>query len=116
MSVKLRIVLRFVSVMVLGFGCNACGLLAIGSSPTPQDPHVTPFVNPPEDVITDTEDKKKEVSKLPPTAMGVPGRPGYVFNPFTGNVVDVRGLKAGLLVRDPQDKDLTHSFRVPVFE
>ena len=43
----------------------------------------------------------------------VPGKAGFVFNPWTNNVVDVRGLPPGTLVRDPVDSDQTHKFRVP---
>jgi hypothetical protein len=46
-------------------------------------------------------------------AVPVPGKPGYVFNPFTNNSVDVRGIPPGTLVRDPQDPDSDHKFRIP---
>lgn len=46
-------------------------------------------------------------------ASKIPGKPGYVFNPFTQNQVDVRGIPSGTLVRDPNDSDPTHKFRVP---
>lgn len=47
------------------------------------------------------------------TAVAVPGKPGFVFNPWTNGVVDVRGLPPGTLARDPQDSDPEHIFRVP---
>ncbi len=48
-----------------------------------------------------------------PTASSVPGKPGFVFNPYTHNIVDVKGIGSGKLVRDPEDSDSTHKFRVP---
>lgn len=49
-----------------------------------------------------------------PRAIPIPGKEGYVFNPFTNNPVDVRGIPSGTLVQDPQDPDRSkHSFRVP---
>ena len=48
-----------------------------------------------------------------PTAAAVPGKEGFVFNPYTHNIVDVKGIASGKLVRDPEDNDPTHKFRVP---
>ncbi|NWK54353.1 hypothetical protein HW115_01930 [Verrucomicrobiaceae bacterium N1E253] len=48
-----------------------------------------------------------------PTASPVPGKPGFVFNPYTHNIVDVKGIASGKLCRDPEDPDETHKFRVP---
>ena len=48
-----------------------------------------------------------------PTAAAVPGKPGFVFNPYTHNIVDVKGIASGRLCRDPEDLDPTHKFRVP---
>ncbi|MCP5535684.1 MAG: hypothetical protein H7A51_05540 [Akkermansiaceae bacterium] len=48
-----------------------------------------------------------------PTASAVPGKPGFVFNPYTHNIVDVKGIGSGKLCRDPEDADPTHKFRVP---
>ena len=48
-----------------------------------------------------------------PTATAVPGKEGFVFNPYTQNIVDVKGIAPGKLVRDPEDADATHKFRVP---
>jgi hypothetical protein len=47
------------------------------------------------------------------TAVAIPGKQGFVFNPFTNNAVDVRAIPAGTLVRDPNDPDAEHKFRVP---
>ena len=47
------------------------------------------------------------------TAMVIPGKPGFVFNPWTNKSVDVRGIPSGTLIRDPNDGDPTHKFRVP---
>ncbi|MFT5905089.1 MAG: hypothetical protein ACI9E1_000679 [Cryomorphaceae bacterium] len=43
----------------------------------------------------------------------VPGKPGFVFNPFTNGMVDLRGIPAGTKVRDPSDPNPDHIFRVP---
>lgn len=48
-----------------------------------------------------------------PTAVAVPGKPGFVFNPYTHNIVDVKGIGSGRLCRDPEDPDPNHKFRVP---
>lgn len=48
-----------------------------------------------------------------PTASAVPGKEGFVFNPYTHNIVDVKGIASGKLVKDPEDSDPTHKFRVP---
>ena len=48
-----------------------------------------------------------------PTATRVPGKEGFVFNPYTHNTVDVKGIASGKLVRDPEDADTSHKFRVP---
>jgi len=48
-----------------------------------------------------------------PTASAVPGKSGFVFNPYTHNIVDVKGIGSGKLCRDPEDPDPTHKFRVP---
>ena len=48
-----------------------------------------------------------------PSATAVPGKPGFVFNPYTQNIVDVKGIGSGKLVRDPEDNNPAHKFRVP---
>ena len=48
-----------------------------------------------------------------PTAASVPGKDGFVFNPYTHNIVDVKGIPSGKLCRDPEDADPTHKYRVP---
>jgi len=61
----------------------------------------------------------RDPSPIPPpkrdyrTAVAIPGKQGFVFNPFTNNPVDVRAIPAGTLVRDPNDPDAEHKFRVP---
>lgn len=47
-------------------------------------------------------------------AVPIPGKEGFVFNPFTNNPVDVRGIPSGSLVYDPQDPNKDRNrFRVP---
>ncbi len=65
-------------------------------SPEPQDP----ASNPP---------ARKDYR----VAVPIPGKEGFVFNPFTNDPVDVRAIPPGTLVRDPNDPDPDHKFRVP---
>lgn len=54
--------------------------------------------------------------ELPATvkfAAPVPDKPGFVYNPFTQNQVDVRGIPSGTKVRDPHDSNPAHIFKVP---
>ena len=72
----------------------------MGHSPNPGAPRETPL----------------EPTPQKPTyryAIQIPGKEGFVFNPFTNNPVDVRGIPSGTLVRDPQDPNPDHKFRVP---
>ena len=48
-----------------------------------------------------------------PKGIPIPGKDGFVFNPYTNQPVDVRGIPSGMLVRDPNDDDPDHKFRVP---
>ncbi len=48
-----------------------------------------------------------------PIAVRVAGRPGFVFNPYNQNMVEVDGMSSGTKVRDPQDPDSSHIFVVP---
>ena len=49
-----------------------------------------------------------------PVAKWAPDQVGKkVVNPFTGKLVDVEGIPANTKVRDPNDPDPTHVFRVP---
>ena len=54
-----------------------------------------------------------EVKPAETVAEPVPGRPGFVYNPWTNKQVDVRGLPPGTLVRDPDDRNPDHRFRIP---
>lgn len=60
-----------------------------------------------------------ENTESPPPALDyrvaekIPGKDGFVFNPFTNSMVDVRGIPPGTLVRDPNDENPDHFFRVP---
>lgn len=52
----------------------------------------------------------------PPVAEPVPGQPGKVISPFSGEIVDVSASFAGDLVEDPKyPGDETKKFTVPVF-
>lgn len=58
-------------------------------------------------------DPVKPAEKEYRVAVPIPGKPGFVFNPFTNKPLDVRGIPAGKLVVDPNDPDPNHKFRVP---
>ena len=63
-------------------------------------------------------DPQNPASEPPPrqdyrVAVPIPGKEGFVFNPFTNDPVDVRAIPSGTLVRDPNDPDPDHKFRVP---
>lgn len=76
-----------------------------------------------EDLAEDAQDKIEEraedarellgILEKQPTAKPVPSRPGYVFNPWTNQIVDVQGLPPGTLVRDPADPVPNRKFRTP---
>ncbi len=53
------------------------------------------------------------VNSAIPIATRVAGRPGFVFNPYNQNMVEVNGMMPGTKVRDPQDGDPSHIFVVP---
>lgn len=67
--------------------------------------------NPPE--TNEDEDPSPPPKKDYRSGVPIPGREGFVFNPFTNNPVDVRGIPPGTLVVDPQDPNPDHKFRVP---
>jgi hypothetical protein len=49
-----------------------------------------------------------------PVATSVPGKPGFVFSPYTNQIVDVRDLPQGILVADPNfPAEEKKFFRVP---
>jgi len=87
-------------------GVNA-GLTPSGSTFTPGTTTVTPPTPPAPPTNVSTAKKNY------PTAAAVPGKDGFVFNPYTHNIVDVKGIASGKLCRDPEDADPTHKFRVP---
>lgn len=90
--------------------------LLLNQSNASVDAQGNPVLNPttiapvtPAPVPTNTATGKKNY----PTAAPVPGKEGFVFNPYTHNIVDVKGIASGKLCRDPEDADETHKFRVP---
>lgn len=48
-----------------------------------------------------------------PKAGAVPGKPGFVINPWTQKEVDVRGMKPKSFFRDPNAPDPRHEFIIP---
>lgn len=86
---------------------TSCDWGVLGSSPDPVTVH-PPIIEP---TAVTLDPKPKALT--PPIAKPLESRPGFVLNPYTGTIVDVRGLASGLLVRDPEDPDKTHTFYVP---
>ncbi len=63
---------------------------------------------------TTTSSTSKSTSSLTTKyAAPVPGKTGFVYNPYTHNQVDVRGIPSGTKVRDPHDANPSHVFKVP---
>ena len=99
--------------IILGMLVSSCG-----SSPDVSDGiapviHETVVQYPDQTEIVNFEQSAIPVNSAIPLAIPVAGRPGFVFNPFNQNMVDVDGLSAGMKVRDPQDPDPSHIFVVP---
>ena len=81
--------------------------LVAQDTPSVTNPTATSDQNP--SVETNTNRKKNYQ-----TARKIPGKAGYVFNPWTMEPVDVRGIPSGSLVQDPNDPNKSiHRFRVP---
>ena len=96
---------------------------APGTQPTVTSPEQKALANARENAGTETGTAgTSEAPPAPPTdptkkdfpqGIKIPGKDGFVFNPYNNNPVDVRGIPPGTLVRDPQDPDPDHKFRVP---
>jgi hypothetical protein len=61
-----------------------------------------------------TSERPLLVKRKPPVAEPVADKPGFVKSPFSGKIIDVRGIPAGTLVADPMypTEEKKH-FRVP---
>ncbi len=86
------------------------------------EPALIPPLAPPDSAVDDVERPELPVldnqTAVPvesaiPVASVVAGRPGFVFNPYNQNMVEVNGIRSGTKVRDPQDPDPSHIFVVP---
>ena len=74
------------------------------------------FSVPPQGTGTTSEEQAEHENhqqKNHPFGVVLPGRPGYILNPYSITIVDVRGLPVGTLVRDPRDPVKRRAFRVP---
>ncbi len=80
---------------------------------TPSNTGGNNTVTPPQDLTPPTPPQPTQGRKQYLTAAPVPGKEGFVFNPYTHNIVDVKGIPPGKLCRDPEDPDQSHKFRVP---
>lgn len=59
------------------------------------------------------ENKPTAQKKEYPFAVKVPGRPGFVYSPYTNAEINVADIPRGTPVRDPDDPNTDHIFRVP---
>ena len=76
-------------------------------TPPVSNPTTTSDPRPP---VTKTVKTKKNY----PVARKIPGKSGFVYNPYTNEAVDVRGLPSGALAHDPSDPNKSiHKFRLP---
>lgn len=92
---------------------SSSGTVQSTSKPKPKSQSSNPYskplaVDPPKPTLLPAP-----VKPTVPTAKAVPGKSGMVFNPFTNNQVDVNGIPSGTKVRDPNDSNQAHIFRVP---
>jgi len=95
--------------------CASFGLSSCGTSPS-EEPvsDVPPQVYFPPVTKTVAENQAAiPVQSALPIATRVAGRPGFVFNPYNQNMVEINGVMSGTKVRDPQDPDPSHIFVVP---
>jgi hypothetical protein len=82
------------------------GIAAVGPSGEGENPAKMPSGK--------TSERPVLVKKKPPVAEPVADKPGFVKSPFSGKIIDVRGIPAGTLVADPMypTEEKKH-FRVP---
>lgn len=108
---KIVTVLRVLCV-VAGLGLTSCHWFGSNPVTVAFDERFTemPDGNDPlnsEGDLTEPEKHTPEpqLTDKPQTATAVNGKPGIVVNPYTGNWVNVVGIPAGTLVKDPADID-----------
>jgi hypothetical protein len=80
---------------------------AVPNPPAPEPPQPGPNPDP-------QPNPKPTPPEAYPTALPVPGRPGFVFSPFNNKVIEVSGFESGALVADPHYPAAEKKyFRVP---
>ncbi|MCW1924862.1 hypothetical protein OKA05_20030 [Luteolibacter arcticus] len=68
----------------------------------------------PESKPTKASERPEVAEKKPPIAEPIPDKPGYVKSPFSGAIIDVKGIPGGTLVADPMfPSDQKKHFRIP---
>jgi len=68
----------------------------------------------PEGKPTKASERPEIAEKKPPIAEPIPDKPGYVKSPFSGAIIDVKGIPSGTLVADPMfPSDQKKHFRIP---
>ncbi len=110
--VNMKTIATIPILLALGLISSSCG-----SSPKEEEPVIRRLVPPPLAPQIRAPASYNQaaipVNSAIPVANRVAGRPGFVFNPYNQNMVEVNGMISGTKVRDPQDPDPSHIFVVP---
>jgi len=110
MQIKMKDLVSFPIILSVVLITSSCGSSPVEepviSRPVPLLP--TQFTQP-----VSSNQTAIPVNTAIPLANRVAGRPGFVFNPYNQNMVEVSGISSGTKVRDPQDQDPSHIFVVP---
>ncbi len=107
--IKLNVTAPMILIFVVFL--NSCG-----SGPAPDNKSPLPKKNPLVDSNIEPvnyNDAAIPINPSLPLASWVAGRPGYVFNPYNQNMVEVTGLQSGTKVRDPLDTNPSNIFLIP---
>jgi len=104
---------------------NPAVVRPVTQQPSPQ----SVVTNPNQTVSSPGQKEQRQIEQYPPTTSGIsapqipekpvptasriPGKPGWVYNPYNNNPVLVEGIPSGKKVRDQQDPDESHVFRIP---
>ncbi len=113
-KMKTSVTIPILLVLLISLISSSCG-----SSPKKEEPVINRPIAPPVntqpylDEPVNYNQTAIPVNSAIPVASRVAGRPGFVFNPYNQNMVEVNGMMSGTKVRDPQDPDPSHIFVVP---
>ncbi len=124
---KIKVLFQIAAAMIL----TSCGLTPSSAIEPREGVEINrDIVNVPDDSTYKDRVKKEEVAKENKkevekpykekiitkdeisTAKPAPNKPGFLINPFTGELVDAVGIPSGIKIRDPNDK-LGRIFKTP---